>query len=94
MQHPNDRMIETQANLITQLRNQIRSLEFQKEHAERIAADSYQRAEFYRILESSISNNESLKESWDALLITLKLIYPDIEKKFNNVSLTRGYDSF
>jgi hypothetical protein len=94
MYDPTDRMVAKQADIISQLNNKILHLEQQKDHAERIAAESYQRAEFYRILETAIAQNESLKESWDALLITLKLVDPEIEKKFSNVRLTRGYGSF
>lgn len=87
MMDSNERMIQVQAELISDLRDKIKKLEKESNELKKGYNNLLQPAHFYKLLEKSIQDNPSLQNSWDDFLVVLRLVNPDIDNEFKNLNL-------
>lgn len=92
MTDPNKMMIDKQAEIITKLREQVSSLQTRLENAQAHIDINVRPAEFYKLLEKSIGENESLRSAWDDFIMVLKLVHPNLNDEYKNVKLAKGYN--
>jgi hypothetical protein len=87
MMDSNERMIKVQAELISDLRDQIKNLLTENNDLKKSYNKLLEPAHFYKLLEKSVNANPSLQNSWDDFIMVLRLVDPEIEKEFKNLNL-------
>lgn len=87
MMDSNERMIVTQAEIISSLRNQIKANEKEINDLRKSYNKLVEPAHFYKLLQKSIEANPSLQNSWDDFIMVLRLVNPEIDHEFKNLNL-------
>ncbi len=84
-----ERMIQTQAAVISRQNAYINAMKQQRADAIQTVLDVARKAKFYDLLVAAVSETPSMQSDWDSLCMALKLAHPEAD---NWVQLAKEYE--
>lgn len=85
MSHETQSMYETQAQIISSLRSQVKAQQQEIERLEAFEASG----RFYDVMLEIIKEHPTLQSEWVAFMATMKLCEPELEDRFKIAQPTR-----